>query len=409
MDQPQMLVALGFMITAAVTVIFYGSRRNLAKLKASASGIEVMSSSDAASFPIAGSLALFTLYFAFKLVPRDYLNALLSIYLCMTAVFCLGGFAKPIVGANPVTGLVCIGLGACYVYSKNWIVNNVLAIAIGVVAIENVQLGSFVTSAILLCGLFLYDIFWVFGTDVMVTVATNVDGPIKLLFPQTIFGDHAQKSLLGLGDIVIPGFFIAQTFVFSKLSSRDRGSFYFNVAMIAYFLSLVNTMVVMVFFKHAQPALLYIVPWLLVSTALAAIVKGEVGSMLNFDTDTLVLSLHGKADVAAAKVEAEQQQSKGASEFIWSMILELFGLDEVPKKENKKSSSADGKKKGTKELQQQALPPAASSPTGAPKADASKKVSSPTEGKKASAAVTSPLSPAVKSPVSSQKTSKKKA
>ena len=30
-------------------------------------------------------------------------------------------------------------------------------------------------------GLFFYDIFWVFGTDVMVSVATKFDAPIKVL------------------------------------------------------------------------------------------------------------------------------------------------------------------------------------------------------------------------------------
>ena len=33
-------------------------------------------------------------------------------------------------------------------------------------------------------GLFFYDIFWVFGTPVMVSVAKNLDAPIKLLFPR---------------------------------------------------------------------------------------------------------------------------------------------------------------------------------------------------------------------------------
>ena len=33
-------------------------------------------------------------------------------------------------------------------------------------------------------GLFFYDIFWVFGTDVMVTVAKSFEAPIKLVFPQ---------------------------------------------------------------------------------------------------------------------------------------------------------------------------------------------------------------------------------
>ncbi len=35
---------------------------------------------------------------------------------------------------------------------------------------------------ILLAGLFVYDIFWVFCTPVMVSVAKSFDAPIKLLF-----------------------------------------------------------------------------------------------------------------------------------------------------------------------------------------------------------------------------------
>ena len=54
-------------------------------------------------------------------------------------------------------------------------------------------------------GLFFYDIFWVFGTDVMVTVAKSFDAPIKLLFPKDLFAAELQYSMLGLGDIVIPG------------------------------------------------------------------------------------------------------------------------------------------------------------------------------------------------------------
>lgn len=56
-------------------------------------------------------------------------------------------------------------------------------------------------------GLFFYDIFWVYGTDVMVTVAKSFDAPIKLLFPYN--WEENKKSMLGLGDIVIPGVFVA--------------------------------------------------------------------------------------------------------------------------------------------------------------------------------------------------------
>ena len=52
----------------------------------------------------------------------------------------------------------------------------------------------------------------VFGTEVMVTVAKSFDAPIKLVFPQDLLENGlAAKNfaMLGLGDIVIPGIFIA--------------------------------------------------------------------------------------------------------------------------------------------------------------------------------------------------------
>ncbi len=56
-------------------------------------------------------------------------------------------------------------------------------------------------------GLFVYDVFWVFGTDVMVTVAKGFEAPIKLLFPKALIeaGVKTEFSMVGLGDIVIPG------------------------------------------------------------------------------------------------------------------------------------------------------------------------------------------------------------
>lgn len=51
--------------------------------------------------------------------------------------------------------------------------NKAIAWALGMVSLGAISLGSFQTGAILLAGLFLYDVFWVFGTDVMMTVATK--------------------------------------------------------------------------------------------------------------------------------------------------------------------------------------------------------------------------------------------
>ena len=77
-------------------------------------------------------------------------------------------------------------------------------------------LGNFTNGFMLLVFLFFYDIFFVFGTDVMLTVAKSIDAPIKLLFPTNWEATNEETgliepkfSLLGLGDIVIPGIFIA--------------------------------------------------------------------------------------------------------------------------------------------------------------------------------------------------------
>jgi len=69
------------------------------------------------------------------------------------------------------------------------------------------HLNNIITGCILLGGLFVYDIFWVFGTNVMVTVAKSFEAPIKLVFPQDLLANGFNASnfaMLGLGDIVIP-------------------------------------------------------------------------------------------------------------------------------------------------------------------------------------------------------------
>jgi minor histocompatibility antigen H13 len=105
----------------------------------------------------------------------------------------------------------------------------------------------------LLIGLFFYDIFWVFGTDVMTTVAKSFEAPVKVLSPE----GNNDFLLLGLGDIVIPGIFIALMLRFdrhlSKLKSTRLKRTYFNTSFVAYIFSLVCCIGILHFFKHGQP------------------------------------------------------------------------------------------------------------------------------------------------------------
>ncbi|RNF04044.1 signal peptide protein peptidase [Trypanosoma rangeli] len=264
----QLYLALGSLLSGAVLVVYLGSRRllhyTLEKRGKNHSFEEVLHTDDTLALPFMGSMVLFLAYVLLRFIPLDYFNAVISFYLSIIGILSLGSFLKAYINPSFFTGIFCCAVGGVYYMTNSWLANNLLAIAIGVRAIGSVHLGSFQSAFVMLLGLFFYDIFWVFGSDVMLTVAGGINGPIKLVFPRTIFGDHKAVSLLGLGDLIVPGFFIAQTLIFS-MEYVKRGTFYFNIALVAYTMSLMNTMAVMIFFEHGQPALLFIVPWLLIA------------------------------------------------------------------------------------------------------------------------------------------------
>ena len=53
--------------------------------------------------------------------------------------------------------------------------------------------------------------------------------------------------------------------------------------MVAYFLSLVCTLAAMLIWEAAQPALLYIVPFLIITSGIMAWAKGDLNQLLEFE------------------------------------------------------------------------------------------------------------------------------
>jgi minor histocompatibility antigen H13 len=97
----------------------------------------------------------------------------------------------------------------------------------------------------------------------MVKVATSIDGPIKLLWPKSLlFSLERGNTMLGLGDIVVPGTFIALSLRYDYHRASAAGSrlakTYFYASIAAYVVGLATCMAVMHQFKMAQPALLYL-------------------------------------------------------------------------------------------------------------------------------------------------------
>lgn len=282
---------------------------------------ESMSKGEAMRFPLVGSAVLVGLFVCFKFLPKELVNLLLSAYLGLVAVIVVTTALTPYVQdffpesvrekkfkapafkipyvidtvEDPIEVTfpqLVLGAGAAvfcawYFMKKHWFANNIIGLAFSLEGIEHLSLGSLHNGVILLCGLFIYDIFWVFCTPVMVTVAKDFDAPIKLLFPRLLEaaadGTMPEKrpfSLLGLGDIVIPGIFVALILRYDV--QHGFTSRYFQSAFGGYVLGLTTTIVVMNVFNAAQPALLYIVPGVLGCTFIHAWVAGEFKSLFDF-------------------------------------------------------------------------------------------------------------------------------
>ena len=312
-------------------------------------GIETMKQKDAWIFPVIGSGVLLGLYFLFKFFNEKYLNILLHIYFTLIGSFSIGQlFEEKIIEKEPfktyneknvltipkipyfvpegakitklniITFVWGLLIGIIYFLKKNWISNNILGMAFSIFGIENLALGEFKVGLILLSLLFFYDIFWVFYTPVMVSVAKNIEGPVKLMFPKLQEAieqmrkekgednqyagkayDPREYNMIGLGDIVIPGIYVALMLRFDiylyKKAKKDISKFgfsfknmkYFLVTFIFYNIGIITTLSVMYFFNHAQPALLYLVPCTLISSTFTALLNKDIKTLWKFNEEKI--------------------------------------------------------------------------------------------------------------------------
>ncbi|QIW94558.1 hypothetical protein AMS68_000076 [Peltaster fructicola] len=290
-----------------------------------------------------------------------------------------------------VTGLL-VGIAAVAYNSfvaKPWWLTNVQGFAVSYFALQLISPTSFDIGSLVLCGLFFYDIWAVFFTPLMVTVATKLDQPIKLLFPRPD-ADTAKRaySMLGLGDIVLPGLMVGlalrfDLFMFysrqqAKSANGDatkvpytpvRGQWgsrfwtrglpktslpatlrnaafpkpYFTASIIGYTSGMVATLAVMSTFQHAQPALLYLVPAVLSSVWGTAAVRGELRAMWLYSEE-----LSGEALADVVKNDSAKNTQGNVDKSWYETIRDaLFGSNLG------KSGSNDDQAKGDADVKKQ--------------------------------------------------------
>ena len=255
----------------------------------------VLEAKHAVGFVVLGSGALVCLFFfgnyiVYVLTFCLMFSSFTAMVHAMTTIIkllpdslrCPGESHLPFFGSTPyettLSGVLSFTLILVYLFTKHWLLNNLLGASFVFLFLGLIKIVGFRVGALLLFLAFFYDIFWVFysepifGGNVMVSVATQIDLPIKLecLRFQSLLPD--QCSMIGLGDLVLPGVTIAFARVHDDVTKR---SYYFVWAVVAYVVALVACGTALVVSQQAQPALLYISPCLLVALTVAGFVRGD--------------------------------------------------------------------------------------------------------------------------------------
>ncbi|KUL91865.1 hypothetical protein ZTR_01234 [Talaromyces verruculosus] len=265
-------------------------------------------------------------------------------------------------------------------FAKPWWLTNLLGFSFCYGSLQVISPSTFTTGSLILASLFFYDIYFVFFTPLMVTVATKLDVPIKMVFPRpTGPNDDPNEislAMLGLGDIVVPGMMIGlalrfdlflyykyKSIMLSKKESSAEGaekavyqratggwgerlwtgsnaskllSFpkpYFYASIVGYISGMVATLIAMQFSQHAQPALLYLVPGVLISLWSTAYFRNELDSMWSFSD--MMEDEEPKEDIEEDKEKEGKKIATKAGLFarIWSGDLRSQ-LDNVEVKED---------------------------------------------------------------------------
>lgn len=251
-----------------------------------------LQSAHAFLFIIFGSLFLLLLFFFLEYIEK-VLTVMIAIGSTAAITFAMD-FAFENVSCESTISLPYIGiikqkllliftisasLVATYVITRNWILNNIIGICYTFMVIKSVKITSFKVGALLLGLAFFYDIFWVFmsasifGGNVMVTVATGLDLPLKIQCPHMQEMPRANTcGMIGLGDLALPGLLLA----YASRLDNIQNSQYLKTLMICYAIALTMCVLVLAFFQSAQPALLYISPMLILGMLFHAMSRHEL-------------------------------------------------------------------------------------------------------------------------------------
>ncbi|KAL4221883.1 Signal peptide peptidase-like 2B [Mactra antiquata] len=246
---------------------------------------------------------------------------------------------------------VCLGVAIFWGIQRHapyaWVIQDILGYAFCINVMKTVGVPNMKVCTVLLTLLFLYDIFFVFisplftksGDSIMVKVATGGDSQTHEQLPMVFMVPRLTNdvislcplpfSILGFGDIVIPGLLVSHNHAFD-LRVHSKFRIYYVLTCIGYAVGLIITFVALGLMKTGQPALLYLVPCTLFTTYIIGCIRGEVRLLwhgVTSDSDRDSSNVNYSSTVDAPPIETVPESRVVSSEGTQSTSSSLSNGD----------------------------------------------------------------------------------
>ncbi|KAF0989239.1 hypothetical protein HZS_2417 [Henneguya salminicola] len=326
-DQNERYIASYSMIFIAVVVNLMGAYISTIYRKKHQKEM-IMTREELLKLPLFLSCSLFGIFLFLNLISLEYITLAIRLYTLVYGFVSLGSvisiaadylwpkktspnlefklnlsegeneyFSLTLSYSDMLSYVMSAAIVIAYYLKKSWILNNIVAASFTLTLLESLTLDKFLHSFILFVGLFVYDVFWVFGTNVMLTVAKNIDAPLMFRFPYSVLLPEAkiQYAGLGLGDVAVPGLFLVFLLRFD-LSKKKIDYHYFGTGMFCYVAALILCTIAVDYTGRGQPAFFYIVPFFFLGTILTTLAKGEMSQLLKFDASKINKETEDKSE-----------------------------------------------------------------------------------------------------------------
>jgi len=159
-----------------------------------------------------------------------------------------------------------------------WLLQDMLACGFLCAFQRLIRLPSLKMATLLLCLMTIYDIFWVFISPLIfqksVMMEVAISGlPVLLIVPSF----DGKFSGLGFGDVALPGLLASCLLRFHLQSGKRPCNGYLIPSVIGYLAGVASATVGTNLMRCGQPALLYLVPMMLIVVFLLGAIRGDLG------------------------------------------------------------------------------------------------------------------------------------